>query len=248
MKVEIARDTLDYVEAAGVLVSLLLAAAALWFAKRSADSAKGSADAAEVTAAAATQEAEQTRKLVRIARDQHERLLAEAGRRPVLATPKLAFQTTREPGDLTIDQIHSMGYQLLAGEQVPVLWPVVVRATFENVGDRSADHVLARFAVPIQVGLWRSGPQGEHAENVDLQRREAMTLAAEGGEFPAHAHAWRIPHLPPNQPEALHALLVFLHPGEYEAELQAEHEQAEAVSQRFRLTVPQQGPAHVEPV
>ena len=61
--IEIARDWLDYAAALGVLVSLVLAAAALIYARKSAQAAKESADAAEKTATAATQEAEQTREL-----------------------------------------------------------------------------------------------------------------------------------------------------------------------------------------
>ena len=241
---EIARDWLDYVAALGVLVSLVLAAAALIYARKSARAAQGSADAAETTATAATQEAEQTRELVRIAEDQHERLVEEANRRPVLATPTLSFETMCHPGELTMAQIFSVNYQVRLGE-TPRLWLVVVRAAFQNVGDKLAEHVLARFIVPQEVGLWRSGPRGEHPTDVELDG-DVLTLEARGTQTSAHAHGWRIPRLPPDEsPEGLHAVLVFGQPGEYEVELQADHEEAQAVSQRFRVTVPVQGSAEV---
>lgn len=127
------------------------------------------------------------------------------------------------------------------------LWPLGVRASFENSGDKAADHTLARVLVPADVGLWRSGPAGEHAETVDLHDDE-LTLSAAGGDSTAHAHAWRIEHLPPGQSEALHVLLVFREPGEYEAELQAQHEEVEPVSRRFLIRVPERGSAQVEQV
>lgn len=250
MKVDIVRDSFDYVQAAGVLVSLLLAAWALIYAKKSVDEAKGSAEAAEktavaaeTTAVAATQEAEQTRELLRIAADQHERLVSESSRRPVFAAPEIFLQGTMDPSALSLAQISAMGHQLQLGEQIP-LWPVVARATFQNVGDKAADQTLARFLVPSEVGLWRSGPSGEHAEDVDLHADE-LTLASTDGDSTAHAHAWRIDHLPPRQPEAVHALLVFRQPGKYEVELQAQHQEADAVSRRFVISVPQTGPARI---
>lgn len=244
MKVEIARDWVDYVAAAGVLVSLLLAAGALIYAKVSSDAARGSAQAAETTAAAATQEAEQTRELLRLAADQHERLVRESSRSPVLAAPALCFQTMIDPGQLTLAQIASVDPLHDFGQQIR-LWPVVVRALFQNIGDKAADQTLARFVVPSEVGLWRSGPGGEHAQNVDLHADE-LTLRAATADSATYAHAWRIHHLPPGQPEALHVLLVFREPGEYEAELQAQHEEAEAVRGRFLIIVPETGAARVE--
>lgn len=142
MKVEVARDLIDYVEAAGVLASVVLALAALVYAKKSADAAQGSAEAAETTAAAATQESEQTRELVRIARDQHDRLVYEASRKPVLGTPTLSFQAMLDPGELTLGQIFAMGHQPSVGHP-PVLWPVVVRAAFQNAGDKLAEPRLS---------------------------------------------------------------------------------------------------------
>ena len=73
MRVDIVRDWVDYVQAAGVLVSLLLAAGALIYAKRSSDASADSARAAAATAAVAKEEIEHTRMLVRLASDQHER-------------------------------------------------------------------------------------------------------------------------------------------------------------------------------
>jgi hypothetical protein len=247
VKTEIARDWVDYVEAVGVLVSLLLAAGALIYARKSSDAARGSAEAAETTAAAATQEAEQTRELVRLATDQHERLVRESSRRPVLAAPELSLQAMIDPGGLTMGQIASMGHRLHDLGQEIRLWPLVVRASFENIGDRAADRALARFLVPAEVGLWRSGPGGEHPEDVDLHG-DGLTLSASGEASIAHAHAWRIQHLPPGQPEALHVLLVFREPGEYEAELQAQHEEVEPVSSRFLIRVPERGSAQVDAV
>jgi hypothetical protein len=245
VEVEIARDVVDYAEAAGVLVSLVLAAGALIYAKKSSDAASGSARAAEVTASAATQEAEQTRELLRLAADQHERLVRESSRRPRIAAPSLEFQATVDPGELTLGQIAAMRHPLHELGQEIRLWPVVVRASFENIGDKAADQTLARFLVPTAVGLWPSGPRGEHVEDVDLHR-DALALRAGGTESAAHAHAWRIRHFPPGQPEALHVLLVFPEPGDYEAELQTQHPDAEPMSRRFLISVPGNGPARVE--
>lgn len=73
-----------------------------------------------------------------------------------------------------------------------------------------------------------------------------LTLSIPSGHSHAHAHSWRIQHLPPGQPEALHVLLVFREPGDYEVELQAQHEEAEPVGQRFVSRVPEAGPSEVE--
>ncbi len=237
MKVEIARDLIDYIEATGVLASVVLALAALVYAKKSADAARGSAEAAETTAAAATQEAEQTRELVRIARDQHDRLVYEASRKPVLGTPTLSFQAMLDPGELTLGQIFAMGHQPSVG-QPPVLWAVVVRAAFQNAGDKLAEQVLARFAVPDEVRRWRSGPHGEHAQDVDLHADD-LTLAARGRESGAHTHSWRIPRLPPDQPpEALHA------PSVYAAgRVRSGASSRPRGSRRGQSTVPHQRPA-----
>lgn len=245
MKLEIARDWFDYVQAVGILISLLLVAGALIYAKRSSDSAKESAQAAAATAAAARQEADQTRELLRIASDQHERLVRESRRRPVLAVPALSFQTTIESGRLTLGQIASMGALARRSDQPVLLWPVVVRAVFENVGDKAADQTLARFVVPTEVGLWRSGPEGEHPQVVDLHDDE-LTLTTPTGNSSTRSHSWRIQHLPPGQPEALHALVVFPAPGDYEVALQAQQEEAEPVSGRFLIQVAQCGPARVQ--
>jgi hypothetical protein len=245
MEVEITRDWVDYLGAAGVLVSLLLAAGALIYAKKSSDAARGSEKAAETTAAAASQEAQQTHELLRIAKDQHERLVTESSRRPVLAPPALSFQGMTHPDDLTLGQLESVAYTRPMLGQPIRLWPVVVQALFENIGDKAADRTLARFLVPLEVGLLRSGPRGEHAANVDLHRDE-LILKGRTGNQRAHVHAWRIQHLPPGQPEALHVLLLFTAPGDYEAELQAQHEEAEPVSRRFLIRVPASGAAQVE--
>jgi hypothetical protein len=136
MTVEVARDWVDYVQAAGVLVSLVLAAGALVYAKKSSDAAADSATAADMTAAAATQEAAQTRELLRLAADQHERLITEASRRPVLAPPVLLFQASIETDQLSMAQMMSMeALPKYLGDEVR-LWPVVVRASFENVGTK----------------------------------------------------------------------------------------------------------------
>lgn len=246
VEVEIARDWLDYVQAAGVLVSLLLAAGALVYAKKSSDAASESAHAAETTAAAATQEANQTRELLRLATDQHERLVSESRRRPLFAPPALAFRTTLDPSELTLGQIASMGRSWDDLGRHAELWPAVFSVSFENVGSKAADRALARVAVPVGVGLWRSGPRGEHPENVDLQPVETLTLRTPTGDSAVHAHAWRIPDLPPRQGETLHVLLVFPRLGDYEAELQAQHEDADPAAQRFLISVPRAGAVHVE--
>jgi hypothetical protein len=248
VNVHVVRDWIDYVEAGGVLVSLLLAAGALIYAKKSSESAAESAKAAATTADAATQEAKQTRELLRLASDQHERLVGEANRRPVLATPILLFQASLDPGHLTMAQMMSMGALALSDQvgKEALVWPVVVRALFENIGDKPADQTLARLVVPVEVGVWRTSPDGEQSQNVDLHDDD-LTLSVPSGHSHAHAHSWRIQHLPPGQPEALHVLLVFRTPGDYEVELQAQHEAAEPVSQRFAIRIPEAGASDVEP-
>lgn len=116
VNVHIARDWVDYVEAAGVLVSLLLAGGALIYARKSSDAAAESGKAAATTAAAATQEAEQTRELLQLASDQHERLVKEASRRPVLARPVLVFQASIDRRQLTMGQIMSVGALALSDQ------------------------------------------------------------------------------------------------------------------------------------
>jgi hypothetical protein len=64
-----------------------------------------------------------------------------------------------------------------------------------------------------------------------------LSLSSPAGDDVAHSYSWRIPHLPPRQQEALHLLLVFRALGDYEVELQAQHEEAEPVVQRFLITV-----------
>lgn len=246
------RDALDYIEAAGVLVSLILAGAALWFAKRSADAADRSAvaaddtaatasrtaKAAETTAAAATQEAAQTRELVEIARDQHRRLLDEASRAPEFSPPQLVIAKTLDPNMIPMGFLRDVDQMLDAPMPREFTeWVIVFEATFRNVGNKAAEQALARFAVPDPVRLLRSGPAGEDLERVDLSPLKGYMLRLPGTELPAYAHAWRF-YLPPNQPEILYATLIFDEPGSYELELQIDHEDAELVRQRFMVTLP----------
>ena len=51
MELEVSKDWLDYVEAFGGVLSLVIAGVAAWFAWRSGKDSKQSADAAERTAA-----------------------------------------------------------------------------------------------------------------------------------------------------------------------------------------------------
>jgi hypothetical protein len=74
-----------------------------------------------------------------------------------------------------------------------------------------------------------------------------LELTSPSGEAGSRAHAWRIHHLPPNQPEILHAVLAFPEPGMYEAELQVAHEDTEEVARRFAVDVSKDGRATVGP-
>ena len=98
--------------------------------------------------------------------------------------------------------------------------------------------------MPVEVGLWCTSPDGERSKNVDL-RDDDLALSVPSGHSQAHVHSWRIQHLPPGQPEAFHVLLVFREPGDYEVELQAQHEEAESVGRRFLIGVPETGPSEV---
>ena len=247
MRVAIVRDWVDYVQAAGVLVSLLLAAGALIYAKRSSDASADSARAAAATAAIAKEEIEHTRKLVRLASDQHDRLVSESKRRPVLAAPSLSLRSMFGADKLTLAQLASMGQPLHSLDLHPRLWPIVVEAAFENIGDKAADQTLARLILPIKVGLWRSDKDGEHSEDLDLQIYQ-LSLSSPAGADVAHSYSWRIPHLPPTQQEALHLLLVFRALGDYEVELQAQHEEAEPVVQRFLITVSESDWPRIKPM
>lgn len=260
VKVEVARDWLDYAQAFGGLGSVVLALAALVLAIRSAQDSGRSADAAERTAQAAGEEAELSRKMtkhveeqLRIQREESEARARERQRRPAFARPVLSVEGMLDPStDLSIAQVwRGLGMSLSAGlsgslpDDIP-LWLVIVRATFENEGDMAVDLTLARFAIPETVTLWRSGPAGDHLEDVDLQRVEDLTLRAGAVHQGAHAHAWRIQRLPPGHPEMLHATLAFRQPGEFEVELQVEHEEADPVAQRYLVAVPETGLAHTD--
>ena len=247
MRVEIARDWVDYVQAAGVLVSLLLAAGALIYAKRSSDASADSARAAAATAAIAMEEVEHTRKLLRLASDQHDRLITESKRRPVLAAPTLSLRSVFGANKLTMGQLRSLAVTPHSLDLSPRVWPAVFEVAFENVGDKAADQTLARVIHPIKVGLWRSDRNGEHSEDVDVQPCEVALKSPAGDEI-AHVYSWRIPHLPPRQQEARHLLLVFRALGDYEVELQAQHEEAEPVVQRFLITVSEDDWPRVKPV
>lgn len=233
MEIEVARDWVDYVQAGGVLVSLVVAFIALVYAKKSADSAADSSAAAETTATAAAQEAEQTRELVDIARDQHARLLAESSRRPVFEPPALEIVRRIDPSQLTVDEMRGLNRRPNA---MSGLRPVLVRASFQNVGDKAADRTLAHFIVPAGVSFHRSSATGQQREVVDLHQHE-VELDSPVGDAPAYGHSWRIPTFPPFQPEALHALLIFQAEGEYEVELAAAHEEASPMSQRFLIRI-----------
>lgn len=244
MKVQTTRDWLDYVEAAGVLVSLVLALVALLFAKRSADAADESAQAADATAASAAEQAAHTRELVAIARNQHERLLRDINRRPEFGRPELRVETMFDAGDLTLGQLASLGHPFGAMGAAVAVRAVVLRASFENVGDRDADAALARIVVAASASVWRCGPWGQHSADVDLHDDSAM-LQVNGREEPAHAHAWRISPLPPGQPEVLHVLLAVGAPGDYEVRLSIEHADAEPAEGRFVVAIPNAGEATV---
>lgn len=51
-----------------------------------------------------------------------------------------------------------------------------------------------------------------------------------------NAYVWRVSRLDLGQPEVLHATLAFHTTGEFEVELQIEHQEADPVSQRFAIT------------
>jgi hypothetical protein len=249
MTLEIARDWLDYVQAAGVFVSLLLAGGALAYAKKSADAASDSATDARETARSAADQAEQTRELLRLASIQHERLVEQASRRPAFAQPDMVWQTSLAPDDLSINQQMQAGVIDLSspvGEHVE-LWPVLVRTRITNSGDKPADQVLVRVVVPNIVTTWITSPSGEHPQDVDRQDEQGAALETPDGPVDAYAHAWRIAHLPPSQPESTHILFAFPKPGDYQVVLEAHHEEAGAVSERFVITVADANPYAAQP-
>jgi hypothetical protein len=155
---EVARDWLDYAEAAGALVSLLLAGIAAAFAWRSASDSNRSAVAAEQTAAAAAEEAKLSRQMVRHLEEQLEieratraELELERQRRPVLSEPTLSWLGQLDPGQLTVGLLREMGIQPGMGGRIMGVYPVIVRARFENVGQKVAEQVLVRCFVPVGV-------------------------------------------------------------------------------------------------
>jgi hypothetical protein len=258
LEVEVAKDWLDYAQAFGVIGAVVLAIAALILAIRSASHSSRSAAAAERTANAAAEQAARSRLAAgeaELAIDRTGREIPrregsrrprfaipgrEGSRRPRFATPALVLASTLPSERLPIDD--SVGMTAIT------FWPVVVRATFENVGDETAEQAVARFLVPETVGLMRSGPAGEDRTRVDLHRGDDVALKA-GDERPsAHAYAWRVARLEPGQLEVLHATLAFHVPGEFEVELQIENEEAAPVSQRFAITHSETALPQVAPV
>jgi hypothetical protein len=243
MEFEVARDWLDYAEAIGAGASLLLAGIAAWFAWRSANDSARSSAAAELTAKAAAEQAELSRQMVKRLEDQLEIERAERAvregeraRRPTLEKPKLEFQTTFPPDNLTVGLLMRMGVAYGTGRPLTEPFPVVVKADFKNVGDKPADQMLARVVVPQGVELMPSGPKGEHPRSVDLHAVDGLTLSDGGEPRSAHQFSWRVAHMPPDQPESIFLTLVLPRRHDYEIEIAAEHPEADPVARRFLVS------------
>ena len=105
VKVEVARDWLDWATALASLAAVIVAVIATRMASRSAAASDRSARAAEETAVAAREEAEQTRALVSqmeeplaIQRQQHEHCVAEQAKRPELSVDLALSQVLQGQG------------------------------------------------------------------------------------------------------------------------------------------------------
>ncbi|MGN6816894.1 MAG: hypothetical protein ACTHK3_12555 [Solirubrobacterales bacterium] len=241
--IEIARDWLDYAEAIGAVVSLLLAAIAAAFAWRSASDSSRSATAAEQTATAAAEEASLSRQMVKhleeqleIERTTRSELERERQRRPILSAPTLNWLGRLDPGQLTVGLLREMGIQPGMGGRISGIKPVVVRARFQNIGDKVAEQVLVRCLVPAGVVPLESGPRGDTRGRPDLRVAESTSLRSPAGEAEAREFSWRIGHLPPHQSEDAHLTLVLRSAGEYEVLLELEHPEADTVQNTFLVS------------
>jgi hypothetical protein len=237
--IEVARDWLDYVEVFSGLGSLALAILAAWFAWRSAGESSRSASAAEHTAKAAAEEAVLSRQMVEHLEEQLEIERATRGeveearrRRPVLTAPRLIYLSGFDPEELPGGILMDLGVELELGSSITGIHPVIVRVEFENYGDKDAPETLASVAVPESITMLTCGPRGEHPEKVDLHASEAVLHGADGEEA-AHRFAWRVAHLPPHQPEAMHLMLLLPTEQSYEVLLQVEHSEAHTMSARY---------------
>jgi hypothetical protein len=230
VKVEIARDWLDWVTAVSSLAALIVAVVAAMLASRSAAASDRSAEAADQTALAAREDAEQTRELVSqvreqlaIQREQHEHFVAEQAKRPQLFV------------DLVLSQV-------LQGQGL------ILRGTVMNTGDKRADDVRVEFSAPGNTP-YRAVPQPGIVmqEGPQLGRLEygREILAGPGGEMmPACVYAWRIGTLPPGQPEDWYVMLHVVE-GVREVRLYAEHDEAGDVSARRLIEFDERGAATV---
>lgn len=247
MKVEVIPDCLDYVEAFGALGSLALALVAAWFAWKSAHDSGRSASAAEATANAAAEEAVLSRQMVERLEEQldiERELQEERARRPVLEAPTLTFLGRLEPNELSVGLLRELGVQLQLGRRVHGLYPVIVRAEFLNSGNRDASQMRARVAVPEGLVPLTSGPRGEHPTRTALSEVDDLMLSSPDGPVRAVEFSWRVAHMPPDQPEAMHLILILRKPGAYEVRLGADHGEADAAESHF--VVSQDGVRAVE--
>jgi hypothetical protein len=81
-----------------------------------------------------------------------------------------------------------------------------------------------------------SGPQGDHPQTVDLHVVEGLELLAAGDPERAHQFGWRVPSMPPHQPETTFLTLLLRQESDYEVEVAAEHPDAEPVARRFMVS------------
>jgi hypothetical protein len=160
----------------------------------------------------------------------------ERRRRPILSVPTLSWLGRLDPGQLTVGLLRDMGVQPGLGVRIAGVEPAIVRARFLNSGDKVAEQVLVRCLVPKGVIPLECGPRGDIRGRPDLRAVESISLKKPDGAAEAREFSWRIAHLPPDQPEDTHLILVFRSTGQHEIVLEVGHPESETVRARFSVS------------
>lgn len=235
MEVAIGRDWLDYVQALGGIVGVLIAVVAAWFAatsardaarssesaRRTADAAERTADAAEETAASSKLEAEHSQKLLEqvqiqleLQQEEHAVLMAESKRqpkvRPVLSMEKME---TSAAGPT------SVFFQFGGG----------------NDGSKTAEQALLLLLTPRTVELASCNLDGSNPKSI-LPTDQDYTLEANGEQVLSHSLN-KTRDLRPNISELEGARLTFTKPGHYEIRLKVTHHSIEGGSLQVEETI-----------
>ena len=218
---------MDWVQAIGAFGGVALALIALVYARSSTQAARRSAeaagdsaktarrtaDAAEETAAAAREEADNSRELLRIAQEQHARLIAEAGKQAVLGIDIASVERLKP-----------------SPKHVVLVLQVILR----NQGDKAADGALVTILGPVTVKFMPCGAGGDPPQPIALTPVPDEVQSG-GRSVRAHRHSWRIDRLPPGQNEAWHGLFYLPLGQSHELEIRFEHEDAEEVRRRYNI-------------